>query len=142
MSVKQLSIFAENKNGALYEITKILSDIGIDIRAFSVAETENFGVLRLIVCDPRAAASALSAEGKIVDVTDVVGVQIPNTQGGLTGLLEVLTHEDIAVDYLYAFASGTAETANVVLRVVDNAKTEKLLKRYGFELLCDEDRKA
>ena len=142
MSVKQLSIFAENKNGSLYEITKILSDEGIDIRAFSVAETENFGVLRLIVCDTRAAAAALSAEGKIVDVTDVIGVQIPDTHGGLTGLLEVLTHENIAVDYLYAFSAGIQETANVVLRVSDNEKTEALLKRYGFELLTDEDLKA
>ena len=90
MSVKQLSVFAENRNGSIYEITKNLSDAGINLRAFSIADTQNYGILRLIVSDPRAAALALSNDGKIVSVTDVVSVQIPDEKGGLTELLRVL----------------------------------------------------
>jgi len=139
MSVKQLSVFAENKNGSLFEITKILRDADIDISASSIADTQSYGVLRLIVCDPKKAAAALSAENKIVNVTEVVGVQIPDTKGGLNELLDVIASENISVDYLYAFVSSIAGKAYVVLRVENNELTEKLLKRYGFTLLTDED---
>jgi hypothetical protein len=138
MSVKQLSVLAENKNGALYEITNILSTAGINLRAFSIADTQNYGILRLIVSDPRTAAMALSTEGKIVNVTDVVSVQIPDEKGGLASLLRVLTEADISVEYLYAFVASTADAAYVVLRVEDNAKTEALLTEKGFTLLTDE----
>ena len=141
MSVKQLSVFAENKNGSLYEITKILSTAEINIRAFSIADTQNYGILRLIVNDPRAAAMALSVEGRIVSVTDVVSVQIPDEKGGLTELLRVLTEADISVEYLYAFVASPASSAYVVLRVEDNAKTEALLTEKGFTLLTDADLK-
>ncbi len=138
MSVKQLSVFAENKNGSIYEISKTLSDNNINIRAFSIADTQNYGILRLIVSDPRTAAMALSTEGKIVNVTDVVSVQIPDEKGGLASLLRVLTEADISVEYLYAFVASTADAAYVVLRVEDNAKTEALLTEKGFTLLTDE----
>ena len=141
MSVKQLSVFAENKNGSIYEITNTLSAAGINIRAFSIADTQNYGILRLIVNDPRAAALALSNDGRIVSVTDVVSVQIPDEEGGLTELLRVLSEADIAVEYLYAFVASPAAHAYVVLRVEDNAKTEELLKSNGFVLLTDEELK-
>ena len=141
MSVKQLSVFAENRNGSFYEITKILSDAGINLRAFSVADTQNYGILRLIVSDPRAAALALSTEGKIVSVTDVVGVRIPDEQGGLAELLRVLAEADVSVEYLYAFVAARGGNAYAVLRVEDNAKTEALLAGSGFTLLSDEDLK-
>ncbi len=139
MSVKQLSVFAENKNGSIYEITKILRDADIDISAFSIADTQSYGVLRLIVCDPKKAADALSSHNKIVNVTEVVGVQIPDTKGGLNELLDVIASENISVDYLYAFVSSIAGKAYVVLRVENNELTEKLLKRYGFTILTDAD---
>ena len=136
MAIRQLSVFAENKNGSLYEITKVLADEDINIRAFSVADTKNFGVLRLIVNDPRKAAQALSEAGKVVNVTEVVGVQIPDYKGGLSELLRVLTEAGIGIEYLYAFASVTDKgKAHVVLRVEDNATTEKLLREKGFTLL-------
>jgi hypothetical protein len=141
MSVKQLSIFAENRNGALYEITKVLADAGIAIRAFSIADTQNYGVLRLIVSDVRAAASALSEDGKIVNVTDVIGVEISDANGGLCELLHEITKDQISVEYLYAFVSPTAGKAFVVLRVADNDATEKLLTAAGYTLLTDADLK-
>ena len=139
MSVKQLSIFAENKTGSLYEITKILADTGIAIRAFSIADTQNYGVLRLIFSDVRAAAAALSEAGKIVNVTDVGGVEISDDNGGLSELLREITEDKISVEYLYAFVSPTAGKAYVVLRVADNDTTEKLLTRAGYTLLTDAD---
>ena len=135
MSVKQLSVFAENKNGSLYEITDILQKNDIDIRAFSVADTPGYGILRLIVSDPRSAAFALSKAGKIVNVTDVIGVEIPDSKGGLCSLLEVVSRENIGVEYLYAFVSGNIGKACVVLRVEDNAGVEKLLSENGFTLM-------
>ena len=136
MSIRQLSVFAENKNGSLFEITKILAANDINIRAFSVADTKNFGVLRLIVSDPRKAAQALSEEGKVVNVTEVVGVQIPDYKGGLSELLRVLTEAEVGVEYLYAFVSTTDKgKAHVVIRVENNAETEALLREKGFTLL-------
>ena len=139
MSVKQLSIFAENKNGALYEITSLLAEGGINTRAFSVAETGSFGVFRLIVSDPRKAAMILSEAGKVVNVTDVVGAAISDDAGGLASLLRVLTEKEIAVEYLYAFVAASVGKAYVVLRVADNAAAETLLSENGFSILTDED---
>ena len=141
MSVKQLSIFAENRNGSIYEITKILADAGIALRAFSIADTQNYGVLRLIVSDIKAGYEALSNAGKIVNVTDVVGVEISDANGGLCELLHVLAKDEISVEYLYAFVAPTAGKAFVVLRVADNDATEKILSAAGFTLLTDADLK-
>lgn len=141
MSVKQLSIFAENRNGSIYEITRILADAGIALRAFSIADTQSYGVLRLIVSDVKAGFDALSAAGKIVNVTDVVGVEISDANGGLCELLHALAKDETSVEYLYAFVSPTAGKAFVVLRVADNDATEKLLTDAGFTLLTDADLK-
>ena len=141
MAIKQLSVFAENKTGSVYEITKILSDSGINIRAFSIAETQSFGILRLIVDDPRRAALALSDHGKIVDVTDVIGAEIPDTTGGLSELLKAISSEKLGFDYLYAFVADSPDKAHVVLRVADNALAEKILASYGFTLLTNDDLK-
>lgn len=136
MAIRQLSVFAENQNGSLFEITKILAANDINIRAFCVADTKDFGVLRLIVNDPRKAAQALSEDGRVVKVTDVVGVQIPDYKGGLSELLRVLSENSVDIDYLYAFVSTTDKgKAHVVLRVEDNEATETLLTEKGFTLL-------
>ncbi len=137
MSIKQLSIFAENKIGSICEVTSILLNSGINIRAFSVADTQSYGVLRLIVDDPRAAAFKLSEAGKILHVTNVIGVMVPDREGGLNAILEILSEENISVEYLYAFLAPTAGHAYVVLRVQENEETEKLLEARGVTLLTD-----
>ena len=139
MSVKQLSVFAENRKGSIYEITNILSAAEINLRAFSIADTQNYGILRLIVSDPRAAALALSEEGKIVSVTDVVSLRIPDEKGGLNELLRILSEADISVEYLYAFVASHGGSAYAVVRVEDNAKTEAILAENGFALLTDDE---
>ena len=139
MAIRQLSVFAENKNGSLYSITKALADAKVDIRAFSVADTEKFGVLRLIVKDPREAAKLLSEAGNVVDVNDVIGVKIPDTAGGLSELLRIITENDISVEYLYAFVSRENDNAYVVLRVDDNAHVEEVLIKECCTLLQEEE---
>lgn len=139
MSVKQLSVFSENKHGSLYEVTEILSEAGINIRAFSVADTEKYGVIRMIVSDARKAAAALSENDKIVRPTDVVAVKVSDTAGGLSSLLGVLAANNVNLDYLYAFVANDDGCANVVLRVADNEFTEKILVSAGFTLLTDDD---
>lgn len=139
MAIRQLSVFAENKNGSLYGITKALADAKVDIRAFSVADTEKFGVLRLIVKDPREAARLLSEAGNVVDVNEVIGVKIPDTAGGLSDLLRIVTENDISVEYLYAFVSRENDNAYVVLRVDDNTHVEEILTKEGCTLLQEEE---
>ncbi len=139
MAIRQLSVFAENKNGSLYRITNVLADAGVDIRAFSVADTERFGVLRLIVNDTPKAARVLSEAGEVVDVSDVLGVKIPDTPGGLSELLRIVTEDNISVEYLYAFVSREGGNAYVVLRVEDNATVEALFAKEGCALLTEEE---
>ena len=139
MTIKQLSIFAENRNGALYTVTDILAQANIDIRAFSVADTQDFGVLRLIVSDTAKAKDALAAAGMIVSITDVIAVEIPDTPGGLSSILKVIYDNNVAVEYMYAFViPHTNSKAYVVLRVPDNDAATAVLQNAGITLIDDE----
>ena len=139
MAIRQLSVFAENKNGALYEITKSLAAARIDIRAFSIADTANFGVLRLLVKEPTKAAQVLSENGNIVSVDDVVGVKIPDIAGGLSDILRITTAKNISIAYLYAFVSRETGNAYVILRVDNNNHVEEILEAEGCTLLKEVD---
>ncbi len=143
MTIKQLSIFAENKNGALYNVTNILAGANIDIRAFSVADTQDFGVLRLIVSDTEKAKEVLTSFGVVVSITDVIGAEIPDAPGGLASVLKVVYENNIAVEYLYAFVSEeNSHKAYVVLRVNDNDAVAKTMTEAGIKLIDDETIKA
>ncbi len=138
MTIKQLSIFAENKNGALYRVTEILANAGIDIRAFSVADTQDFGVLRLIVSDTEKAHAVLASFGIVVSITEVIGAEIPDAPGGLASVLKVVYENEIAVEYLYAFVSEeNSHKAYVVLRVKDNDAVSKTMTEAGITLIDD-----
>ena len=139
MSLKQLSIFVENKQGALVKITETLANNNINIRALSIADTEDFGILRLIVTDNDLAIKALSAEGYLIKTTDVVGVKIGDAPGKLSKALSVLDEEKINMEYLYAFMSRTEKHAYVVLRVADNLHAEVALEKAGFHMITDAD---
>ncbi|MBQ7313245.1 MAG: acetolactate synthase [Clostridia bacterium] len=139
MAIRQLSVFAENKNGALYEITKSLAAARIDIRAFSIADTANFGVLRMLVKEPTKAAQVLSENGNIVSVDDVVGVKIPDIAGGLSDILRITTAKNISIAYLYAFVSRETGNAYVILRVDNNDHVEEILEAEGCTLLKEEE---
>ncbi len=139
MSLKQLTVFVENKQGSLVEITETLAKNDINIRALSIADTQDFGILRLIVTDNEKAIKALSEEGFLIKSTDVVGVKIGDQPGKLSKALSVLDEEKINMEYLYAFMSRTEKHAYVVLRVVDNEHAETALENAGFHMITDAD---
>ncbi len=139
MSLKQLNIFVENKQGSLVSITETLAANDINIRALSIADTEEFGILRLIVIDTEKACDILTKEGFLIKVTDVVGVKIGDAPGKLSKALQVLDDNKINVEYLYAFMARTEKHAYVVLRVADNDAAEQALESAGFHLITDND---
>ena len=139
MAIKQLTIFLENKQGTVVSVTDTLAANGVNIRALSIAETQDFGILRLIVNDERAAVAKLSEEGFLIKITDVVGVKIGDAPGKLSAALGVLSKAGINVEYLYAFMARTEKHAYVVLRVEDNAAAETALTAAGFNLITKED---
>lgn len=136
MTISQLSVFAENKAGSICEVTNALAAANIDIRAFNVAETKDFGVLRLIVNDAEKAKTVLAEKDCVVSITQVVGVVIPDVPGGLAKVLNAVN--GINVEYIYAFVSVSGSHAYVVLRVDDNDAAVKVLTEAGLELLSDE----
>lgn len=139
MSLKQLTVFVENKQGALVDITDTLAKHNVNIRALSIADTQDFGILRLIVNDNDTALKTLSDEGYLIKTTDVVGVKIGDEPGKLSKALNVLDEINVNVEYLYAFMSRTEKHAYVVLRVADNKTAEKALQNAGFHLITDFD---
>ncbi len=139
MTIQQLSIFVENRVGRLAEITGILKDNGIDIRALSLADTTKFGILRLIVDRPEQAAEALKAAGMTVSLTNVIAIGVGDRPGGLAEAAAALYEAGITVEYMYAFISGSGDTANIILRVDDNATTLDVLGRAGITVLSPEE---
>ncbi len=139
MTINQLSIFVENKAGTVAEITKSIAGAGVSIRALSVADTQEFGILRLIVSDVEKAKAALHENDCVVSVTKVIGVEIPDVAGGLSSVLELMSENSINVEYLYAFITISGQHAYVVLRVEDNDKAAKILKENGVKLVTQAD---
>ena len=138
MSVKQISVFVENKSGRLAEIASILRENQIDIRALTLADTTKFGILRLIVNDPEKAKSLLQRAGFTVSVTKVIGVGISDRPGGLSAALMTLQKAHISVEYMYAFVSRIKDMAFVILRVADPEAAMEVLKEAGHALLTEE----
>ena len=126
MPIKQLSIFLENKTGRINEVTKILGRNGINMHAFSMAETTDFGILRLIVNEVEKAVEVLRNENFAVMLTDVVCISCPNVAGSLSVILEKLAENNIFIEYMYAFAEG--DKANVVIRPNNITECCKLLQ--------------
>jgi len=138
MKVEQISIFLENKPGGLSEVTKILRDAGINIRALSLADTSDFGILRLIVNDVEKAKEALKANGITVGRTTVVAVEVPDRPGGLHSILDILTKEDINVEYMYAFVERSGENAVIIFRFANPDRAIEILTKGGFQVLPGE----
>jgi hypothetical protein len=139
MAIKQLTVFVQNQKGAVVSVTDILSKNNVNLRALSIAETQDFGILRLIVNDEATAERVLKENGYLIKVIDVLGVKIGDEPGKLTAALGVLDKADINVEYLYAVMARTEKHAYVVLRVEDNAVAEKVLAEAGFKMITDAD---
>ncbi len=135
MTISQLSVFAENSPGIIYQITERIAAANIDIRAISVSDTQDFGILRVVVSDAERAKAALGNGDFVVTITQVLGIEIPDKPGGLANVLALLSENKINVDYIYAFVTISGKSAYVVMRVNDNEKAEELLKRNGIHML-------
>lgn len=137
--VKQISIFVENKPGRLKAMTNILKDNGVDIRALSIADTKDFGILRLIVNDPEKACAVLKDADCTVTITDVLAVGVEDHPGGLAKVMDTLFENKISVEYMYAFVSKSENIAYVILRVADNKYAADILSKAGIKLLTSQE---
>lgn len=143
MSVKQISVFLENRPGCLHEMTKALAEAGIDLRGLSLAETSDFGIVRLIVDDVTGTASTLRDAGFVASMTDVLAVEVPNVPGGLNRVLEVLDGAGVNVEYMYAILGNKkSDTAYMIFRVNDNEEASNALKASGVKIMDSEELSA
>jgi len=139
MKVKQISIFLENKSGRLAKVTKVLGENGINSRALSIADTTDFGILRLIVNDPDKAYKVLKEAGFTLGTTDVIAVEVPDVPGGLYQTLQILERAGINIEYLYAFVQKASSAALVVFRVEQLDEAVRVLQENGVRLLSEEE---
>ena len=139
MQIKQLSVFVENTQGRLADITAKIAEANIDIRALSLADTTDFGILRLIVDKPEEAVLILKESGLTVSLTNVIAIGIDDTPGGFAKAVRVLANSDISIEYLYAFVSRSDNLAYVILRVEDNDKAVKVLTEGGIPVVGQGD---
>ncbi|MDR2615788.1 MAG: acetolactate synthase [Oscillospiraceae bacterium] len=139
IGIEQLSVFVENKHGKLVEVIELIGAAGIDLRALSIADTADFGVLRVIVDKPDAAQRALAEAGYVVKINRVLPVSIDDAPGALGKALRVLADAGIDVEYLYAFVAHGAKKAYVILRVEDNGAAASALSAAGIALASDDD---
>ena len=138
MSVKQISVFIENKKGALAACTRYIADNGINIRALSIADTQDFGILRIICDDPKETESVLKKGGFISTVTDVLATEIADKPGSMATILEVLAEAQVVVEYTYAFLAPDGH-AYMIFRVDDNAVASAALAGAGIKTANQEE---
>lgn len=135
MVIKQISIFVENKKGRMAEIAKVIGDAGVDIRALSVADTTDFGILRLIVDQPDKAEAALREAGMAVSLTDVIAAGLEDTPGSFAGIMGIMSDADINIEYMYAFITRTEGKAYVIMRVENPREAVDVLQKQGIHVM-------
>lgn len=142
MNVEQISIFLENKSGRLAEVMGVLFQAGINIRALYLADTADFGILRLIVNDTEKARKALKENGFTVEKTKVIAVEVPDKPGGLSGILDTIKDEGINVEYMYAFVEKSGENAIVIFRFDELERSIDVLRKAGVKIMEGEELSA
>lgn len=135
MKIHQLSLFLENQPGQIVEPCRILARAGIDIRTLTLADTQRFGILRLVLSDWQAGAKALREAGYVTNVTEVVAVEVPDRPGGLAGLLELLDGSGLNIEYMYAFTFGRGDKAVMIFRFNDPDRAIELLQKRGINVV-------
>jgi len=142
VQVEQISIFLENKSGRLAEVTSVLSQAGINIRALYLADTADFGILRLIVNDTERARQVLKEKGFTVEKTKVVAIEVPDRPGGLSSILDTIKGEGINVEYMYAFVEKSGENAIVIFRFDEPEKSIEVLRKAEVKIMGGEELSA
>ena len=135
MALKQISVFVANRTGALEGLVKTVAEAGVDMRAMSIADTQEFGIMRMIVKGNTKACNALREAGYLVNVSHVVAVEIPDEPGGLAKVVSLLAGHGVNIEYTYAFLTRSHGKACVVFRVEDNDQAEQLLSEHGIVTL-------
>ncbi len=138
MTVKQISVFVENKAGRLAELTDYLNQHGIDMRALSIAEAEDFGVVRMIVDDAYKTSCVLKEAGYVVSITPVLAVEIPDEPGSLYKIMKILGDGGVNLEYTYAFLTRKKNTAYIILRVENNERAVEVLGKQGIHTICQD----
>lgn len=138
MTVKQISVFVENKAGKLAELTEYLHEQEIDMRALSIAETQDFGIVRIIVDDAYKTSCILKEAGYVASITPVLAVEMPDEPGSLFKILKILGDGNVNLEYMYAFLTRKEDTAYMVLRVEDNEKAADILSKRGIHTICQD----
>ena len=139
MTVKQISVFVENKPGRLAEMAALLGQQDIDMRALSIAEAEDFGIVRIIVDDAYNTAQVLKEAGYVFSITPVLAAAIPDEPGGLSRILDFLGENGINLEYTYAFIAREKGLAYMIMRVTDNEKAIEVLSKQGIRLVCQHE---
>lgn len=142
MNVEQISVFIENTSGRLAEVSGVLARAGINIRALYLADTADFGILRLIVNDTEKARQALKEQGFTVEKTRVVAIEVPDRPGGLAGILNAIKDEGINVEYMYAFVEKSGENAIVIFRFDELERSIDVLRKAGVRIMSGEELSA
>lgn len=137
--VKQISVFIENKPGRLMEMLKAVAKSNIDIKAFSLADTTEFGVARMIVSDAEAAKQAINDEGVIVRICSIITIAVPDEPGALMSALEILKSNDISIEYMYAFAEKLDGASVIAIRTGNQELADEALKKGGIRVLSQAD---
>ena len=135
MSIQQISVFLENKTGRLADVTRLIADASVNIRAISIADTADFGILRLIVDKPPEAVEALSKGGFTTRMTDVLAIEIPDRPGSLAQVMEVFKETGVNIEYLYASLEKDNSTAVVIFKVEDIAHCLKIVEGHGLSTI-------
>ena len=135
MAIKQLSIFVENKQGSLYEITDALAAAGINLRSMCVADTSNYGIVRIIADDPDKAKALLDQQGQAANVRPVNAFAVPDQPGGLSSVLHILEDGGVDIEYMYALITSESGKAYSVMRTGNTEETDRILVENGIELL-------
>ncbi len=139
MFIKQISVFLENTKGSLSRLTRLLSKGGVDLVALTIADTEQYGIMRCIVSDTELGVKIMKEAGYVARLTDVVAVSVPDQPGGLAEVLKLLNAADVAVEYLYSFVRTHGSHAMVIFRLSDNEKGVRVLREGDIELLSQEE---
>lgn len=139
MTVKQISVFLENKPGKMAEFTKLLSNNQVDLRAISIAESADFGIVRIIVGDVISTMTVLKDADYVCKVTKVLAVEIKDEPGALADMITILSEADINIEYMYALTTKKKDVAYMILRVGDNERTAAVLAEHGMCVVCQED---
>ena len=135
MAIKQLSVFVENKQGSLHEITDVLAKANINLRSMCVADTSNYGIVRIIADEPERAKALLDEEGHAANLRIVNAFAVPDQPGGLTAVLSLLEGKGVDIEYMYALITSESGKAYSVMRAGDTEATDKILTDSGIELL-------